>query len=61
MTKARAKLLRANWKVRAGILTCSHHYISLEQSRPKRAAKSYLCMDCGVNIVRKGIPSSLLP
>jgi predicted SprT family Zn-dependent metalloprotease len=61
MTKAQAKVLREKWKVRAGILTCSHHYVSLERAKPKRAAKNYLCLDCGADIVRKVVPSSPLP
>jgi predicted SprT family Zn-dependent metalloprotease len=59
MTKAQALVLRVNWKTRAGILKCSHHYVSLERAKPKRAAKNYLCMDCGSDIVRKVIPSSV--
>ena len=49
--------MRANWKVRAGILKCSHHYVSLERANRKRVANNYFCMDCGSDIVRKGIPS----
>jgi predicted SprT family Zn-dependent metalloprotease len=57
MTKDQAKVMRANWKVRAGILKCSHHYVSLERANRKRVANNYFCMDCGSDIVRKGIPS----
>jgi predicted SprT family Zn-dependent metalloprotease len=48
-------VLRANWKVRAGILKCSHHYVSLNRAKPKRSANTYFCMDCGSDIVRKVI------
>jgi len=53
MTRAEVVALRRTWKVRAGTLTCLHHYLFVERINPRRSTKHFLCMDCGAGLVRR--------